>query len=942
MAGLFSQAQMDQINAIAAKSKTVLKPVKSSGKISSKQKSIEESSQKVLEYFKDSPAILITSREQLHEYVLKAIESGYCGIDTETTGLDRIHDTIVGTSLYYPGGVECYIPSKHKTLVDTYYKNQLTYEEVGAELQLFVEAKTKMIFANADFDLAMIYKDLKVDLVNVCYYDVISAWRCLKEDEPDNALKVLYWKYPNKKQGSPKKFSDLFSPKLFPYSNPEVAKLYAANDAKITYELFVWQLPYVTKSHPKCQKNHLEKIADLLWNLEIPMIRVCALMHRTGVYLDTEVNHILKVRYETQYQVETVNLANMVQEIMDQADAITLTKSPFHFGKEFNEGSSKHVIYLLNSFLGCQVKSGDKETLTNLNLPITNQILKVRAIGKLLNSFIDRFPNDVGPDGRIHATFKALGTDTGRFSCSDPNVQQIPSHATDIRHQFRATPAMVKIDVCEKINDIIQITLGSYDSIIINGGEHKDVIDLCVGDEVVSVNGIMKIIEVNHHLPYTTLSFDSSFVDSIKHTTPAYVMMSSDYSQQEPKLLAYCSADPNMIDAFAHNRDIYSTIAALAFNTTYEDCSEFFFDENGNKTDQVNREGKERRTNAKSIVLGISYGRSTKTIGDQLFGKNKDMTDDERTKAAQGVYDAVLAAFPNLKAIMQKTQNDARTYGYVETILGRRRHIPDMQLKPYEFKAGKGYVNPDIDPLDSKSLKAQDKVEIPERIVKKLEKEFANYKHNGQVYKRTKLLEEQEHIKVINNTRKITDATRKCLNSLIQGSAADLTKIAMLKIFTCKEWEEIGARILLPVHDELIAEVPIRNAKRAGELLSGLMSEAGNFLPFTISCDVTTSYKWYGLEHPCPYTIPTSFEFDQCSEDEIKWIQYHIFECEYVLPIYKDKDGKKPMGDAALGVNGIWSEELETAINDYMQKYQITKEQFVDHIKNKVIYDLQI
>ena len=67
--------------------------------------------------------------------------------------------------------------------------------------------------------------------------------------------------------GDPKKFSDFFSPQLFPYCKPQIAKLYAANDAKITFELFKWQLPYVTKSHKKCQDNHLERIADLVWNV---------------------------------------------------------------------------------------------------------------------------------------------------------------------------------------------------------------------------------------------------------------------------------------------------------------------------------------------------------------------------------------------------------------------------------------------------------------------------------------------------------------------------------------------------------------------------------------------------------------------------------------------------------------------------------------------------
>lgn len=414
--GLFSQSQIDEINAVAAKSQEVLKPVKVSKSLSSFQSEIQKSSAAVLDYFKDSPAILITTKQQLHEYVLKAIEAGYCGIDTETTGLDRIQDTIVGASLYYPGGVECYIPCKHLVPVfDTLYKDQLTYEEVGEELQLFVEAKTKMIFANADFDLAFIYKDFNVDMIDICYYDVILAWRCLKEDEKNNALKPLYTKYVLKGKADPKKFSDFFSPKTFPYSKPDVAKLYAANDAKITYELFVWQLPYVTKSNPKCQKNKLEKIADLVWNIEIPMIRVCALMHRYGIFLDLDTSNSLQTRYHKLLDEESAKLADMVQEIISNSDTLTITKSPFKTGKDFNQSSPPQVKYLLNSFMGLQVESSDKNVLKELNLPVTKQILKVRSITTLLGSFVDKLPGTTGKDGRVHSTFKSIGADTGRM-----------------------------------------------------------------------------------------------------------------------------------------------------------------------------------------------------------------------------------------------------------------------------------------------------------------------------------------------------------------------------------------------------------------------------------------------------------------------------------------------------------------------------------------------
>ena len=169
--GFWTEDQIADVNAIASKSKELFaSSKKQSGKASSVTESLNEMSARVIEYFKDSEAILIQSKEELHDYVTRAIESGYAGIDTETTGLDRIKDTIVGASLYYPGGVECYIPMKHLVpIFDEPYKNQLSYDEVGEEFQRLADSNIKLIFANADFDLSMIYKDMHVDLCDVCY-----------------------------------------------------------------------------------------------------------------------------------------------------------------------------------------------------------------------------------------------------------------------------------------------------------------------------------------------------------------------------------------------------------------------------------------------------------------------------------------------------------------------------------------------------------------------------------------------------------------------------------------------------------------------------------------------------------------------------------------------------------------------------------------------------
>jgi len=851
--GLFSASQLEQINQVAAKSKELLEPPKS---VASKgiNDELQATSQKVIEYFKDSPAILITDKFQLHDYIDECIDAGYAGLDTETTGLDRIRDTIVGASLYYPGGDECYIPMKHLVpIFDTPYKNQLSYEDVGLEFQRLVDADTKLIFANFDFDSAMVYKDLKVDLNPAFYYDVILAWRCLKENEPDNALKVLYNKYVLKGHGDPMKFNDFFSPKLFPYCKPDVAKLYAANDAKITYELFKWQLPYVTKTHEKCKKAHLESIADLVWNVEFPLAPICQNMHRLGIYLDKETASMLVPRYKEEEAKEKAKLAEMVdQQLADHPYTKSFgTTQPFTSGANFNPKSTLHVKHLLYNIMELPAGKGqstDKEVLKEMNLPITNQILKVRSFGVLISTFVEKMPKATTSDSRIHARFNQIGASTGRLSSSEPNMMNIPSHATDIRHMFRATPG--------------------------------------------------------------------------------YVMLSSDYSAQEPRITAFVSQDKGMIDSFIQDRDIYASIASLAFGVPYENCLEFH-----PETHEYQPDGKARRGEAKTVLLGICYGRAIPSIAEQLYGHRDDMSDEAKVKAAQRVYDSVMKAFPGLQRLMVNTQASARKLGYTETILGRRRHLPDMQLPRFQFSAMKNYVNPDIDPLDPTTL--QHKSDIPERIVKLLTDEFNSYKYFGQIARRTRELYE-EGIKVTNNSSKINDATRQTVNSVIQGSAADQTKLAILMLENNQEWKDIGGRLLTPIHDELLAEVKIENYKRGGELLSEMMCKAAEYLPFPSKCDVTTTLRWYGMEYPCKYPKPTSILTKD--PEEVKWIQYHLFEMEYKLPVFKNEDGSKPRGDAALGVNGIISDEYNEGITHYLGRFHVTQEEFLDDIERRVTY----
>lgn len=413
--GLFSQRQMDDILSIAKKSKapTTVKKPKVRGKGITAE--LQRISDVVTEYFKDSQARLITTQEELHDYITNMIAAGIGAIDTETTGLDRVRDTIVGFSLYYPGDVEVYIPCNHIIpIFEEPYSHQVSYEQAQVELQRLVEAKTKLVFANADFDLGMIFKDFHVDLLPCFFYDVILAWRCLKEDERDNALKVLYNKYVLRGKGDPKKFSDFFSPTLFPYCKPEVAKLYAANDAKITYELFIWQRPYVTKNHPKCKKKHFEAISDLVWNVEFPMVAVAQRMHRRGMYIEKEVATMLRRKYHRLLEEAKQKLVDLVQECLDDTRYHARTKRPFSSAYDFNPNSTPHVKWLCYDFLGLDGGKKDatgKEILSTFGLPVTNQILYVRSLVTLIGTFVDKMPDTVASDEKLHCTFKVIGAD---------------------------------------------------------------------------------------------------------------------------------------------------------------------------------------------------------------------------------------------------------------------------------------------------------------------------------------------------------------------------------------------------------------------------------------------------------------------------------------------------------------------------------------------------
>jgi len=295
-------------------------------------------------------------------------------------------------------------------------------------------------------------------------------------------------------------------------------------------------------------------------------------------------------------------------------------------------------------------------------------------------------------------------------------------------------------------------------------------------------------------------------------------------SQQEPKALAAMCAkagDHQMLDTVLAGKDLYAEIASKAFNYPYDECKEFRPDGTTNKA------GKERRSQAKTILLGVLYGRGVDSIAEQI-GKSKN--------EAQEIKDSVFKGFPAIAKFEADSIKMAEDVGYVTTVCGRKRRLPSMMLPDYDVQ----YIDSNDDILDFDDT---EKKEVPDEVWYKWITRIKNtpFKQRHKVFKAAN----EEGLWIIDNT-KDKDVT-KVVNARIQGSAADLTKVAMIDLHNNARLKELGFRLLIPVHDEVIAECPEENAKECSELLAQIMSHAAEeILMMPINCDVEVTKCWYG------------------------------------------------------------------------------------------------
>lgn len=353
--------------------------------------------------------VIVKDEKTLDALLNKVKEKKLFALDTETTGLSPLRDTLVGFSVAYDTKKSFYIPLAH--LKD----GQLDAESVLKKWKsVFASSSIKKILHNAKFDqLVLFHSGLELDGIT---FDTLLSANLLRHASVKIGLKALSMRYLGEKMET---FKDLLGKKYKTFDQVPIteAATYAAHDALQTFKLS----KVLKKALAK--EKALQKIFD---KVEMPLSSVLFDMERTGIMFDAsslkEVNTKVKRK-----------LATIEKKIFS-----ALNKNQLVEFKEINLNSPKQIEVLLFDELKLPVikksmkgkRSTDQEVLSELSKkhPIPGLILQYRELFKLKSTYIDALPEYVNPKTkRIHTSFSQTIVATGRLSSSDPNLQNIPA-----------------------------------------------------------------------------------------------------------------------------------------------------------------------------------------------------------------------------------------------------------------------------------------------------------------------------------------------------------------------------------------------------------------------------------------------------------------------------------------------------------------------------------
>ncbi|CCN38189.1 DNA polymerase I [Vibrio nigripulchritudo SO65] len=499
----------------------------------------------------------VLTKESFNDWLEKLKASDLFAFDTETDSLDYMVANLVGLSFATEEGVAAYVPVTHDYLDAP---EQLDRDWVLEQLKPILEdANQAKVGQNLKYDASILarydieLRGIKHDTMLASYvFNSVGG----KHDMDSLALRFLQHSCMSFESIAGKGKNQL----TFNQIDLAEASPYAAEDADVTLRLH-------NRIYANIEQD--EKLSHIYNDVEVPLVPVLSRIERTGVIIDD-------MLLGAQSQEIAARLDELEQKAYDIAE------------QEFNLSSPKQLQAILFEKMGLPVlkktpsgaPSTNEEVLQDLALdyPLPKVILEYRGLAKLKSTYTDKLPKMINPTtGRVHTSYHQAVTATGRFSSTDPNLQNIP----------------IRNDEGRRIRQAFVAPHG------------------------------WKILAV-------------------------------DYSQIELRIMAHLSGDKALLDAFSQGKDIHSATAAEVMGVNIEDVTT------------------EQRRRAKAVNFGLIYGMSAFGLAKQLGIPRGE---------AQGYMDKYFERYPGVMQYMEDTRSTASEQGYVETIFGRRLHLPEIKSR---------------------------------------------------------------------------------------------------------------------------------------------------------------------------------------------------------------------------------------------------------------------
>ena len=460
--------------------------------------------------------------------------------------------------------------------------------------------------------------------------------------------------------------------------------------------------------------------------------------------INPDINHSTKIISENYLNYSLISGENEINNLSDKTNIIFQLKGLLE--KELRQ--NKHIslykeieIPVLKVLANMEIEgiNLDVAYLNKLSKKTDKEIEKTKKIiySESKEEFNISSPKQLGEVlfDKMKIISNPKKTKTGQYSTSEDVLSYLAKDNDFVKHilEYRSLTKLQNTYINALPNEVLKNT----------GKIHTEYM------QTVAATGRLSSINPNlQNIPIRTSrgkEIRRAFISRNKD----FVILSADYSQIELRIIAALSNEENMINAFNDNEDIHSSTAATVFNTKIENVT------------------KSQRTNAKTVNFGIIYGVSAFGLSNQTNLSRKE---------SKELIETYYNKYPKLKEYIAEQIAFARDKGYVETLLGRRRYLKDINSSNAVVRGG---------------------------------------------------------------------AERNAINAPIQGSAADIIKIAMINIQSKLINNEYKSKMLLQVHDELVFDV---YKPELNNIISLVKEEMENAFSLKVPLDIDMNYGENWLE----------------------------------------------------------------------------------------------